>query len=165
MNKKFLVGVIGATVLVLAAGVGLAAKMSGPAILSSSSSISGGKVEVAQTNYDFGTVPINGGKVERVYEVKNVGEEELKLSGMGTSCMCTTAQVVINGEKSPAFGMHDPSKWVGTVQPGETAEVVVIFDPAFHGPSGKGVINRIIKFTTSDPNKREVELSLNGKVI
>ena len=46
----------------------------------------------------------------------------------------------------------------------ETAEVKVIFDPAFHGPQGRGAFTRIVKFQTSDPARRSVELTLTGVV-
>lgn len=165
MNKKFIVGVIGGTILLLGLGVVVATNMSATSQAAGSLSNTGAKLELAERSHDWGNIPINGGKVEKVFEVKNSGTGVLELIGFETSCMCTTVQVKTSQGDSPLFGMHSNVSWKGRVNPGETAEVKVIFDPAFHGPQGRGAINRIIKFETNDPQERSVELTLTGTVI
>jgi len=79
--------------------------------------------------------------------------------------MCTTAQVIIDGKSSPLFKMHQKSAWTGEVQPGKEAELKVIFDPAFHGPSGVGAMTRQIEVATNDKNNPKLEFMLKGVVV
>ena len=86
------------------------------------------------------------GKVSHEFTIKNVGKEPLKLGKMYTSCMCTTVSLLLNGEKKGPFGMpgHTPLPKVNKeIQPGGSAQIEVIFDPAAHGPAGVGIIERV----------------------
>ena len=156
---------MGGTLILLALGVWGATRLAQTETKALSATDGAGKVELGEAKYDFGEVTLNGGKVEKVFMVKNGGSGELTLGSVSTSCMCTTAQVEMNGSVSPVFGMHDKTGWQGKLGRGETAAVKVIFDPAFHGPGGKGAITRIVKLQTNDPARRSIELTLTGKVI
>ena len=123
------------------------------------------KAEVAEKNYDWGEIKINGGNAEKSFLIKNTGVGSLKLSGVSTSCMCTTAQVIIDGKGSPFFGMHQKSSWVGEVPDGKEAELKIVFDPAFHGPSGIGAMTRQIEVETNDKNNPKLEFTLKGNVV
>lgn len=78
--------------------------------------------------------------------------------------MCTTAQLIIGDTKSPEFGMHSKSAYVMEVPGGETAELKVVFDPAFHGPNGVGPINRQITVETNDPSSPVLNFMLTAMV-
>lgn len=162
MERKFVIGVIGMTVILLTLGVIAAMKWPG-----NRAEVSGGgaQLEIKDRRYDWGEIPINAGKVEKIFEVKNAGRTVLELANFVTSCECTTVEVKTATEASPVFGMHTKSAWKGEVAAGEAAEIKVIFDPAFHGPTGKGAMTRMVKFETNDNKNREVELLLTGKVI
>lgn len=123
------------------------------------------KAEVAEANHDWGEIKINGGKVEKIFMIKNSGSSALKLSEVSTSCMCTTAQVIIGGKGSPLFGMHQKSSWVGEIPAGEEAELKIVFDPAFHGPSGIGAMTRQITVATNDKANPKLEFLLKGIVV
>jgi len=123
------------------------------------------KAEAGETNYDWGEIKINGGNAEKVFLIKNTGTGPLILSSVSTSCMCTTAQVIINGKESPFFGMHQKSSWMGEVSAGREAELKIVFDPAFHGPSGVGVMTRQIEVATNDKNNPKLEFTLKGNVV
>ena len=105
-------------------------------------------VGVAANNYDFGEVPINGGIVEKVYEVKNETGGDIELLKITTSCMCTTASVKIGESQTRFFGMEmvgDKNPLLNLkVKNGETAKVSVRFDPAAHGPEGVGPFERVV---------------------
>src|SRR3989344_7196133 len=120
---------------------------------------------VGSKEYDWGDVDINGGSVERVFQIRNNGESNLEVSNLKTSCMCTQAKFVINGNSSPAFDMHGSSGWKGTIKPKEVAEVRVVFDPLFHGPQAIGPITRFVSFDTGDVKNPTVELKLTGNVV
>ncbi len=112
------------------------------------------RVSVDKTSHDWGTIKINGGKVQAEFNLTNTGSSPLQLANVSTSCMCTTAQVEIDSKKSPYFGMHQKSSWSGQVEPGKSAQLIVEFDPAFHGPEGVGAISRQIEVETNDPTQK-----------
>jgi len=115
--------------------------------------------------YDWGEIGISGGNAEHVFVIGNRGEGPLELAHVLTSCSCTSAKITIAGKASPYFGMHSSSSWVGELQPGQTAELLVIFDPLFHGPDALGPIERFIAVETSDSENPRLEFKLTGNVV
>ncbi len=159
-NKVIIIG-IGLTLLVIVGGIALVSK-SGPQELAVSQAV---KVQISETSHDWGDIPINNGNVKKTFEIKNDSQGILELANVSTSCMCTTAQVKINDQVSPFFGMHSNSSWRGQVPAGGTAEVLIEFDPAFHGPNGVGQITRQISLETNDQTNPKITLNLTGNVI
>ena len=84
------------------------------------------------TNFDWGKINYNGGVVNHVFEIKNSGESSLKLANIKTSCMCTTAKISTKNGAGPTVKMHEVSDWQGVLEPGETAQLEVVFDPVFN---------------------------------
>ncbi len=75
----------------------------------------------AETSYDFGTIKQSGGKVSHDFAFVYNGDEPLKITGVPTSCACTSAKVT-------------PT----TLQPGDTGVLTVTFNPNLHEePTGK----------------------------
>lgn len=161
-DKKIIMTIIGLSLLVLIGGVALASRAPTPPEIVTSSQV---KIDVAETTHDWGTIPLNDGKVEKTFTVKNIGTEILRLANVETSCMCTQAKVSINGKESPYFGMHSNSAWIGELDPGNEAELQVVFDPSYHGPSGTGQITRIVSVDTNDQNNPRLEFKLTANVI
>ena len=60
--------------------------------------------------------------------------------------------------------MNSSFSWVGDVPPQKEAQLEVIFDPAYHGPSGVGPINRLVSVETNDTKNSRIEFSLTGTV-
>jgi len=125
-------------------------------------------VQVTPENYDIGKVIMKAGIVTREYQIKNASQNVLRLKNIVTSCMCTRAQVTL-GEKRTRFYAMEMS---GAKNPnvdfdipgGETATVIVRFDPAAHGIQGVGSINRSVYLTFLDPvGQKEVKFS--GEVV
>jgi hypothetical protein len=112
------------------------------------------RVSVDKTSYDWGTIGIKNGKVKAEFSLTNTGSSPLELANISTSCVCTTAQLEIVGKRSPYFGMHQKSAWTGRVESGQSAKLVVEFDPAFHGPEGVGAITRQVEVETNDPSQK-----------
>lgn len=102
----------------------------------------------ARPHHDFGTISMAAGNVSTTYRIKNDGAAPLTIDRIYTSCMCTTAMLVTaSGRKQGPFGMpgHGPLKAVrAQLAPGEIALLEVVFDPAAHGPSGIGRIERVV---------------------
>lgn len=124
------------------------------------------KIEINPLEYDAGTVSMAEDKVEYTYKIKNIGEQDLKISNIRTSCMCTTAVLTIGQTTSPKFGMHDnPVFWSQKIAPGQTGDLKVVFDQAFHGPQGIGQAVRVIYFLTNDPQNQKAEVKLLANVV
>jgi len=160
MNRTAIIGILVATVAMFGGGVWLLGKAAPDVALSEAA-----RAKVGETSFDWGEIAIDGGKATHTFEVKNEGEGVLKLYEVGTSCMCTTAQVKIGDKVSPYFGMHSASGWTGEVPSGETAKVEVVFDPAYHGPSGVGEITRQVKMRTNDSQMPEIVFRLAAEVV
>lgn len=163
-EKKFIGFIVLITAIALLGGVFLVSKNNSGEVASESTMSENAKSVVEETSYDWGEIGINDGNVEKIFKIKNDGTDTLKLSNVVTSCMCTTAQLSLGDKTSPTFGMHSKSSYVLDVPSGETAELKVIFDPAFHGPSGVGPINRQIKVETNDQSSPELNFMLTAMV-
>lgn len=162
-ENKVLIGLVGLfTILILVLGIVFTTKTQPPTLEASGSA----KVEVVgERTHNWGQIDIEGGNVEKTFQIKNIGDTDLEVTNFKTSCMCTETQVDINGEQSPVFGMHTRSVWKGVIKSGETADVNVAFDPMFHGLQGTGPITRLVSFNTNDSSNRTVEFRLSGNVV
>ncbi len=162
-NKKIIIGFVIFTLLILGGGIYiLSTTTSSPVAVTASQKA---KVQVDQKFFDWGNIPINGGNAIKTFSIKNSGTDILKITGVKTSCTCTKAQIIIDGKTSPYFSMHATSGWVGEVAPGKEAQLKVIFDPAFHGPTGVGPMERLISMQTNDAQNPNLEFSLKGVVV
>ena len=128
----------------------------------------GTKLQTSETNFDFKDVPYSGGNVQHGFPIKNIGDKELKIANLATSCMCTRVFLKNGKGDGPQFGMkgHESvSEWMGVLSPGEEGQIVAIFDPTAHGPQGVGPISRAVSFETNDPDHPYVELGFKGTVV
>jgi hypothetical protein len=119
-------------------------------------------IDVSPTEYDFGDIP--RGVSTATFQIWNSGEVDLKLTGVSTSCGCTSAVIKYNGITSPVFGMHNnPQDWNMIVLQGETAVLEVSYDSALHPDSG--FIERAIYIKSNDPFNPEVRVDLTANVM
>ncbi len=95
----------------------------------------------SQDRYAFGTISITGGPVAHLFRVLNVGEDDLEIAAIATSCGCTTAR--ISADRIP---------------PGESAELVVQFDPSFHPQAGD--YTREVYLYSNDPGRPKATLTI-----
>jgi hypothetical protein len=108
-------------------------------------------IKVTPKTYDFGTVSRAAGVVTAELMLENRGRSELVINGMRTSCGCTQASLIIDGEEGPLFGMHDnPVGWRARLAPGERAWLKVYYDPNVHGGL-RGAVTREIEIYSNDP--------------
>lgn len=107
----------------------------------------GPQIEFKVSEYDFGQVNKVDGVVETIFQVLNSGDEELTIERIATSCGCTTA--TISSEQ---------------IAPGQSANLIVKFDPGFHDePQGR--LERTVTIYTNDPNKAEAEVQIYAEII
>ena len=116
---------------------------------------------IGQTNFDFGRMSLSETKTQDII-IKNTGKSPLVLSDFITSCDCTFAQVIIDGQTSPRFSMHRNRDWRGEIPPDTQAIVRMIYEPRIMPVKGK--IKREIIFKTNDPNQPVVNLSFTAQV-
>lgn len=122
------------------------------------------KLAATETFFDFGTISMAKGKVTKAFTVKNTTSEPITVSKIYTSCMCTQASLVQGTNRRGPFGMpgHGSVPTISeAVAPGAEAVVEVVFDPAAHGPSGVGPIQRNIFVESTDSGKLTLEFKAN----
>lgn len=161
-EKKLIIILILITVIILGSGVFVLSSTTSTNQITASQNA---RVSVDEKTFDWGNIPYSGGNAVKTFTIKNTGTDTLKLTNIKTSCTCTKAQIVVDGKSSPYFSMHSTSGWVGEVLPGRQAQLTVIFDPAFHGPTGVGPMERLISLQTNDPSNQNLEFSLKGVVV
>ncbi|NOY87724.1 MAG: DUF1573 domain-containing protein [Deltaproteobacteria bacterium] len=119
---------------------------------SSEAGNSGKVVAESALEQDLGQVNIRGGIVQRTFDLRNQGENDLVLKGVFTSCACTTASIELpDGRVLGKFGKGPPKSWRQVIKPGESFKVHVNFDPLFHGENGVGPFTRSVFLITSAP--------------
>lgn len=118
-----------------------------------------------ERSHDWGEIDYDSGIVSKTFTIKNEGDTPLQLYEVKTSCMCTTAQLITEGKKSVKFAMHDQSTAVFEVGPSQEAELLVEFDPAFHGPSGVGPVTRTVTVLTNSGENEQLVFQLAGNVV
>jgi archaellum component FlaG (FlaF/FlaG flagellin family) len=161
-KKILLAGLIGISVLLFVGGT-----VYGLAQLSKTVEVvieNDAAATVNETEYDWGTIKMYDGLAKKTFLVKNTGTKTLQLYSPTTTCSCTTVQVRTASERTAALSMHSQSNDVIDVAPGDEAEVEVVFNPAFHGPSGVGPISRSAIIKTNDPQQPELKFNLSAVV-
>lgn len=137
--RRFLLALLAVTLI-----AGIAAAQELPQIPGINSAPPGPqpKVQIVNPLYDFGT-SLEGKMIDHVFKIKNVGQGELMIRGVKTSCGCTAAA---------------PSK--NHLAPGETADISVGFDTHFQ----KGHQVRTITAFTNDPTTPQAVMTMQGMV-
>ena len=116
----------------------------------------------AEPQYDFGAISMAKGEVSYSFKITKGGIEPVVIEKIFTSCMCTTAKLMVNGKSFGPFGMpgHGMIPSINQTIPAEgEAEVEVIFDPAAHGPAGVGPIERLVIVETDSGDPLELKIS------
>lgn len=133
-----------------------------------SSAVSGnekGNLTAENNSFDFGNVPMYGGRVKHSFRLKNDGQGSVKISKIYTSCMCTEATLIIGNDKIGPFGMPGHNGLINfadqEIQAGDTATIEVFVDPAAHGPQGTGPAKKVVYIETDDSKKIELILDIN----
>ncbi len=108
-------------------------------------------IQVSPEGMNLGNVSVAAGTKNVSFSLSNAGKTDLIITGMVTSCMCTSASLTADGQESPRFGMHDnASGWQQAIKPGQTAILNVYYDPTVH-PELRGTVTRTISISSNDP--------------
>ena len=114
-------------------------------------------------NYDFGTISMAAGKVKHQFKIKNTSSEAVNIEKMYTSCMCTTAVLMVGSKQFGPYGMpgHGAIPKINqSINPNEEVIVEIVFDPAAHGPAGVGRIQRTITIENNTGQTVELQFSV-----
>ena len=128
--------------------------------------VSAGFLSSLEKHFDFGTISMLKGKVEHSFVIKNENNYPVTIGKIYTSCMCTEASLIKNGKEFGPFGMpgHGFIPSINeTLNPGEEAQIKVVFDPAAHGPAGIGKNNRRV-FIQNESGKNILNLDISAYV-
>lgn len=118
-------------------------------------------VEVKEDSFDLGKMKIKDVR-DHEFTISNTGKNDLILKQFTTSCGCTFANVIQDGNTSPKFSMHINSDWQTKLEPGKSLIIKVVYDPSAMPVEGKVV--RAVTFATNDPAKPSVELRMIAEV-
>ena len=102
------------------------------------------RIGLSSQDHDFGAIQSNW-DVTHAFSVHNLGDADLLISNLVTSCGCTFAQLTSS-----------------VIPPGERADLTVTFDADFHPTRGDVV--RLVWFATNDPTQPRVELRLTARL-
>jgi hypothetical protein len=132
-------------------------------------SIQGAELTLSENNWSFGEIPMSEGDVTHSVTLTNESDLPITITSMETSCMCTSAQIIhANGSESAVKNMagHTGSTYLSEViEVGESASLLVTFDPNTHGPNATGRISRDVMLKTNSADQPEIEFSFSGNVI
>lgn len=119
------------------------------------------EVAVSSAFFDLGSMKVKDEKSAQ-FTIENKGNKPLTLFKVSSSCDCTYGQVTIDGNKSPEFTMHSQNPWTGTIEPGKSAILNVIYRP-FVMPV-KGPVTRDVYLSTNDPNNPRMTFTVKADV-
>lgn len=165
--KKTTIISIAAIILVIGGAIWIARPDSQTSTVSSTRS-NGTLIVEEASNYDFGAISMSAGKVKHQFKIKNTGNGEVIINKMYTSCMCTTASLMMAGKQFGPYGMsgHSAILKIGQViNPNEEAIIEVVFDPGAHGPEGTGKVKRLIYLETNSEITPKLQLTIEAEVI
>lgn len=118
-----------------------------------------------ESRYDFGTISMANGNVSKVFAVTNNSADPVLIEKIYTSCMCTSARLKIGDKNLGPFGMPGHGivpKVNQTLNPGEAAQIEVIFKPSAHGPAGVGPVERVV--FVEEKGRQPLELTIKATV-
>ena len=147
-STLWVIGITAALTALIIFGVSKAEKSN-----QSSGSSKPSQLQTTESSYDFGTISMANGKVKKMFTFKNSTSAAIVAKKLYTSCMCTKTTLIKNGETFGPFGMpaHGYIPEINkNIEPGQEAQIEVVFDPAAHGPAGVGPIERQATLETSD---------------
>ncbi len=105
-----------------------------------------------EQRFDFGEISMAKGPVTHDFALRRDDPEPVTITRISTSCMCTEARLITSQASWGPFGMPGHGRLPAieaTIPPGEPVTISVQFDPAAHGPSGIGRIERIVEIVDS----------------
>src|SRR3989338_6128738 len=162
-DTKIIIGAIVASVAIIVGAVFLLSKDNSP----KREALGTAAMTIDKTLEDFGDMKSDEEKTA-TFTITNTSDAVLRIWNISTSCDCTFASVVINGQETGEFNMpmHMIARlknWIGEVPAKQTAPLKVTYRPKVMPVTG--VVTRQTRFSTNDPKNPEVEVSVKANVL
>jgi hypothetical protein len=123
-----------------------------------------GKIEVDNYVHCFGET-FRGEKLNHTFKLKNSGTGDLTIQEIRNSCSCTAAKLKI-GDKTLTQEEIKRSKNLGTLKPGETADLEVELKTATAAAPGHDLpIKKFVRIFSNDPTNSSLALSLEATMV
>lgn len=157
--KSVIIGAV--LVLLVLAGIFILGEGAGN---QSNQNISAGQLQASEKSYNFGTISMSKGNVEKMFKIANPTDKDIVVKTIETSCMCTNAYIVKGDSQRGPFGMSGmgyvpPAN--ETIKAGESMDLKIVYDPNAHGPSGVGSIDRLVYLIDEAGGKIQLEIKAN----
>lgn len=122
-----------------------------------------GVLRAAKLEHNFGMVSVREGIKEAKIPLINIGEGVLKITGLDSSCGCTSASIVSNDVEGPRFHMSghakNPKDWSTVIKPGEQVFLKVYYNPTVHAKT-RGSVTRIVTIYSDDQANPEQQVKI-----
>lgn len=157
-STTWVVGVVAVMILAVSALIAF----SPPSAQSQKGVVSNSALAAPEMAYDFGTISMAKGKVTKLFTVNNGTSGPITAHKLYSSCMCTSATLVLGDRRVGPFSMEGMGPPIPTINEeipaGQEVQVEATFDPAAHGPAGVGPITRNVFLETTDGKKLVFEI-------
>ena len=124
------------------------------------------RIKISETIKDLGTISQKQGVVSTDFEFTNQGGSDLIINKLNSSCGCTSAAIVYEGNIGPRFTMaghgqeENPTDWEIAIKPGDAAILRVFYDPTVH-PDLEGAVTRFVSLFSNDPVEFEIKATIS----
>jgi len=110
---------------------------------------------------NLGDISQSEGIMSTEFTITNDGSDDLIITAMDTSCMCTTAQIITDDATGPVYGMstHGNPTGESVIEPGTSATLKLFYDPNVHGDL-RGPVTRMVNIM-SNAGTKQIRIKLN----
>ncbi len=163
-DTKIILGAIGASVLIIGGAFALFNNQKPPP---ARAELGASSMTIDKKTEDFGTMKADEERTA-TFTITNTSDSILRMWNIATSCDCTFASVIINGQTTGEFNMamhmgSNLKNWIGEIPGREKAELKVTYRPKVMPITG--AVTRQVNFSTNDPENQNVEVSVAANVL
>ncbi len=130
-----------------------------PAAAAATAPQKGPVLSITPQVFDFGKVQGKGtsGVISGVFKLRNIGDEDVVIQNLRTSCSCTKVELRVGSSISPDFDAKGSGPgWNMSLKPGQEAELEVLVNVLELGVSS-GKVERAV-FVTSNSKERPISI-------
>jgi hypothetical protein len=123
-------------------------------------------VQVSETSHDFGMAD-NPSTLTHDFTITNVGDGVLEISKIETTCVCTGATLIVDGESNGPYRGDEPgspSSWKEQIYPGGSGTLRVDYDTLYFPDPQSGNVTRSIDVHTNDPSFSLLTFSVKADI-
>jgi hypothetical protein len=163
-DTKIIIGaVVGSVALIVGALVMFSNQKSAPV----RADLGEASMTIDKKSEDFGSMKSDEERTA-TFTITNTSGSILRIWNIATSCDCTFASIIINGQTTGEFNMSmhmssDLKNWIGEIPAKGKAELTVTYRPKVMPVTG--AVTRQVTFSTNDPKNENVEVSVAANVL